>query len=82
MITTERVKLSEGDIANVEDSYNYLWIPQANGNHEERNPKNSQDTVQDPEAPMPLAEDPSSNDTKGCPQKDYYIFFVLIMAVQ
>ncbi|TDH12783.1 hypothetical protein EPR50_G00051580 [Perca flavescens] len=35
MVTTEGVELPGGNIADVQDSYKYLGIPQANGNHEE-----------------------------------------------
>ena len=35
MIRTERVEQMEGNLVNVQDSYRYLGIPQANGNHEE-----------------------------------------------
>ncbi|XP_076610522.1 uncharacterized protein LOC143335176 [Chaetodon auriga] len=35
IITTEGVELPEGNIADVQDSYKYLGIPQTNGNHEE-----------------------------------------------
>ena len=35
MITTEGVELSEGNIADVQYSYKYFGILQANGNHEE-----------------------------------------------
>ncbi len=35
MIRTEGVELPEGHIADVQDSYKYLGVPQANGNHEE-----------------------------------------------
>ena len=35
MIRTEGVELPEGSIADVQDSYKYLGIPQANGNLEE-----------------------------------------------
>ena len=34
MITTEGFELSEGNITNVQDSYNYLGSLQDNGNHE------------------------------------------------
>jgi len=34
-IPTEGVELPEGTVAHVLDSYKYLGIPQANGNHEE-----------------------------------------------
>ena len=34
-IRTEGVELPEGNIVDVQDSYKYLEIPQANGNHEE-----------------------------------------------
>ena len=35
MIKTKGVDLPESHIANVQDSYNYLGVPQANRNHEE-----------------------------------------------
>ncbi len=35
MIRTEGVDLPEGNIGDIQDSYKYLGIPQANGNHEE-----------------------------------------------
>ncbi|TWW78234.1 hypothetical protein D4764_11G0003550 [Takifugu flavidus] len=35
VITTDGVELPEGNIADLQDSYKYLGIPQANGNHEE-----------------------------------------------
>lgn len=35
MIMTKGVDLPEDNIANVQDSYKYIGIPQANGNHEE-----------------------------------------------
>ncbi|TWW67382.1 hypothetical protein D4764_02G0004230 [Takifugu flavidus] len=35
VIATDGVELPEGDITDVQDSYKYLGIPQANGNHEE-----------------------------------------------
>ncbi|CAK6965214.1 hypothetical protein%2C partial [Scomber scombrus] len=35
MIRTERVELPEGSIEDLQDSYKYLGILQANGNHEE-----------------------------------------------
>ena len=35
MITADGVELPEGSIADIQDSYEYLGIPQANGNHEE-----------------------------------------------
>ena len=35
MITTEGVELSEANIADVQDCYKYLRIPQANRSHEE-----------------------------------------------
>ena len=35
VIRTEGVELPEGSIADVQDSYKYLGIPQANGNLEE-----------------------------------------------
>ncbi|TWW76598.1 hypothetical protein D4764_13G0012600 [Takifugu flavidus] len=35
VITTDGVELPEGNITDVQDSYEYLGIPQANGNHEE-----------------------------------------------
>ena len=35
MITTKGVKLLEGNIADVQESYKYLRIQQSNGNHEE-----------------------------------------------
>ena len=41
MITTEEVELLEGNIADVQDSYKYLGIPQANGNHEEASMKSA-----------------------------------------
>ena len=34
LITTEGVELPEGNIADVQESYKYPGIPQANGNHE------------------------------------------------
>ena len=34
MITTEGTELLEGNIADVQDSYKYLAIPQSDGNHE------------------------------------------------
>uniref|UniRef100_A0A3Q3VTN3 Uncharacterized protein n=1 Tax=Mola mola TaxID=94237 RepID=A0A3Q3VTN3_MOLML len=40
MITTG-VELPEGNIAIVQDSYKYLWIPKANGNHEEATRKSA-----------------------------------------
>ena len=33
MITIQGVELPDGNLANVEDSFKYLWIPQANGNY-------------------------------------------------
>ncbi len=38
MIRTEGVELPESSIADVQDSYKYPGIPQANGNHEEPQP--------------------------------------------
>ena len=35
IITTERIALSEGHIADDQDSCKYLGIPQANGNNEQ-----------------------------------------------
>uniref|UniRef100_A0A669EZW7 Reverse transcriptase domain-containing protein n=1 Tax=Oreochromis niloticus TaxID=8128 RepID=A0A669EZW7_ORENI len=35
VVRTEGIELPEGNIADIEDSYKYLGIPQANGNHEE-----------------------------------------------
>lgn len=35
MITAEGVELPEGNLAEVWNSYKYLGIPQANGNHEQ-----------------------------------------------
>ncbi|TWW57466.1 Transforming growth factor beta receptor type 3 [Takifugu flavidus] len=35
VIATDGVELPEGNITDVQDSYKYLGIPQANGNHEE-----------------------------------------------
>ncbi len=41
MIRTEGVELPEGSTADVQDSYKYLGIPQANGNHEEATRKSA-----------------------------------------
>ncbi|KAF7665682.1 hypothetical protein LDENG_00133170 [Lucifuga dentata] len=35
MIRTEGVELPEGNMADIQDSYKYLGIPRADGNHEE-----------------------------------------------
>ena len=35
MITTEGTELQDRNIADVQERYNYLGIPQANGTHEE-----------------------------------------------
>ncbi|KAF7662686.1 hypothetical protein LDENG_00229650 [Lucifuga dentata] len=35
VVSTEGVELPEGRIIDIQDSYKYLGIPQANGNHEE-----------------------------------------------
>ncbi|KAF7648095.1 hypothetical protein LDENG_00161940 [Lucifuga dentata] len=35
MVRTEEVELPDGRITDIQDNYNYLGIPQANGNHEE-----------------------------------------------
>ncbi|KAL4008504.1 hypothetical protein ACER0C_002356 [Sarotherodon galilaeus] len=35
VVRTEGIELLEGNIADIEDSYKYLGIPQVNGNHEE-----------------------------------------------
>ena len=41
MITTEGVELPEGITADVQDSYKYLGIPQADGNREETTKKSA-----------------------------------------
>ena len=41
VIITEGVVLSEGTITDVEDSYKYLGIPQANGKYEEASRKSA-----------------------------------------
>lgn len=35
LVRTEGIALSSGNTADIEDSYKYLGIPEANGNHEE-----------------------------------------------
>ena len=37
MITTEWVELPEGNIANVQENYKYLGIPQSNGSQPQPN---------------------------------------------
>ena len=41
MIRTEGIDLPEGNIGDIQDSYKYLGIPQANGNHEEATRKST-----------------------------------------
>ena len=41
MISIEGIDLPEGNIGDIQDSYKYLGIPQANGNHEEATRKST-----------------------------------------
>jgi len=62
MVRTKVVELPEGHIADIQDGYKYLGVPQANGNYEEATRKSAKATTSkaDPEKPAEWEErDPS-----------------------